>query len=143
MGTSLKVDGIKHLVKDVAKTVKSNGGVCILINRDPVGKEFDAFFDWFLEGDVDFFSTTIQDGIKELIEKENKSVKIEKKVVKVEKAVKEKSVKEETVKSVKIEKTVKAKIVKKVTKKAKKEPKNGKIEFPTQKAISRKENISG
>ncbi|KAJ3131007.1 hypothetical protein HK100_007007 [Physocladia obscura] len=60
MGTSLKVDGIKVLVRDLAKSVKaarennsSTGGIVVLFNRTRLGKEWDGVFDYQVLGDVD------------------------------------------------------------------------------------------
>ncbi|ORY30503.1 DHS-like NAD/FAD-binding domain-containing protein [Rhizoclosmatium globosum] len=61
MGTSLKVDGVKSLVKNLAKAVHeggagssaNSGGIVVLLNRTRLGKEWDAVFDYQLLGDVD------------------------------------------------------------------------------------------
>lgn len=36
-GTSLKVDGLKALVRDLAKAVHANNGIVVFVNRTPVG----------------------------------------------------------------------------------------------------------
>ncbi|KAJ3193882.1 hypothetical protein HDU82_002647 [Entophlyctis luteolus] len=61
MGTSLKVDGIKILVRDLARSTKqkkTNGsdagsGLVVLFNRTRLGKEWDTVFDYQFLGDVD------------------------------------------------------------------------------------------
>lgn len=53
-GTSLKVHGIKKLVKDFAKTVHANKGVVILVNKGELGKsEWKNVIDYWVEGDCD------------------------------------------------------------------------------------------
>ncbi|GJN90902.1 hypothetical protein Rhopal_003916-T1 [Rhodotorula paludigena] len=48
-GSSLKIPGFKRLVKEFAKRVNANGGLCVLVNREPVGKEWDGVFDYHRE----------------------------------------------------------------------------------------------
>jgi hypothetical protein len=53
-GTSLKVHGIKKLVKDFAKTVHANKGVVIFVNKGQLGKsEWKNVVDYWVEGDCD------------------------------------------------------------------------------------------
>jgi hypothetical protein len=53
-GTSLKVHGIKKLVKDFAKQVHANKGLVILINKCALGKsEWNKSIDYWVEGDCD------------------------------------------------------------------------------------------
>ena len=54
-GTSLKVYGIKKLVKDFAKQVHANKrGTVIFINKTEVGNvEWNKFIDYWIEGDCD------------------------------------------------------------------------------------------
>jgi len=53
-GTSLKVHGIKKLVRDFAKIVHANNGVVVLVNRDELGKaEWQNHIDYWVEGDCD------------------------------------------------------------------------------------------
>jgi len=53
-GTSLKVHGIKKLVKDFAKAVHANKGTVILINKGELGKsEWGNVIDYWVEGDCD------------------------------------------------------------------------------------------
>ncbi|KAI9341946.1 DHS-like NAD/FAD-binding domain-containing protein [Obelidium mucronatum] len=69
MGTSLKVEGVRTLVKNMAKachgpasspstsgeTVNNSngGGIVVLLNRTRLGKEWDSVFDYQVLGDVD------------------------------------------------------------------------------------------
>jgi hercynylcysteine S-oxide lyase len=53
-GTSLKVHGIKKLVKDFAKQVHANKGQVILINKVELGKsEWKNVIDYWVEADCD------------------------------------------------------------------------------------------
>ncbi|TRM65897.1 DHS-like NAD/FAD-binding domain-containing protein [Schizophyllum amplum] len=59
MGTSLKVHGLKKLVKDFAKTVHASAStskkLCkvIFVNRTPPGAEWTGIIDYHIEGDAD------------------------------------------------------------------------------------------
>ncbi|KAJ3219216.1 hypothetical protein HDU67_002212 [Dinochytrium kinnereticum] len=53
IGTSLQVDGARRLVKDIAKRVKAQGGLVVLLNKTPLGKEWDEVFDYHLMGECD------------------------------------------------------------------------------------------
>lgn len=48
-GTSLKIPGFRHLVKDVSKVVHENGGLCVFVNADEVSSEWDDVFDYHCE----------------------------------------------------------------------------------------------
>lgn len=52
-GTSLQIPGFKHLVKEFARAVRDNGGICVLVNREPVAALWDAVFDYECEFEVD------------------------------------------------------------------------------------------
>lgn len=45
-GTSLKIPGFKSLIKDFARAVRSNNGLCVLVNTEPVAREWDEIFDY-------------------------------------------------------------------------------------------------
>lgn len=45
-GTSLRIPGFKNLVKEVAKTARRRGGLCVMVNREGVGKEWEGVFDY-------------------------------------------------------------------------------------------------
>jgi hypothetical protein len=54
IGTSLKVHGIKKLVKDFAKTVHANNGSVIFVNKGALPKsEWHNVVDYWIEGDCD------------------------------------------------------------------------------------------
>ncbi|GAA5827633.1 hypothetical protein JCM5353_008751 [Sporobolomyces roseus] len=58
-GTSLQIPGFKHLVKEFARAVRDNGGICVLVNREPVAALWDAVFDYEFRMDTDAFATSI------------------------------------------------------------------------------------
>ena len=63
MGTSLKVTGIKAIVKRAAKTVhQSEGALVILINKTPITavSEWNGVFDYQIIGSADDVTATIQ-----------------------------------------------------------------------------------
>lgn len=53
MGTTLKVTGIKKLVRDFARSVRDKGGKVILVNKTDVGKEWDELIDYHIVGGAD------------------------------------------------------------------------------------------
>lgn len=64
MGTSLKVHGVKKLVKDFARAVHERssagssrnataGGQVIFINKSPPGAEWSEYIDYFVQGETD------------------------------------------------------------------------------------------
>jgi len=53
MGTTLKVAGIKKLVRDFARSVRDKGGKVILVNKTDVGKEWDELIDYHIVGGAD------------------------------------------------------------------------------------------
>ena len=67
MGTSLKVTGIKKLVKDMAKEVKSNGGRVILINKTALASmsEWKSVFDMVWLGEADTIVDFMERGLLE------------------------------------------------------------------------------
>lgn len=88
IGTSLKVDGVKLLVKEFAACVKERGGKVVLINKSNIGKEWDGVFDYHIQGDCDEIVQDWKQLVQAEIEKkEAKRVqsKIEFKLVKKEK----------------------------------------------------------
>ncbi|KAG0042567.1 hypothetical protein BGZ83_000306, partial [Gryganskiella cystojenkinii] len=69
MGTSLKVHGLRLLVRKAAKIVHQNkkGGCVILVNKTPVvGKEWEGVFDYFIEGETDPWCNLIHDEIRKI-----------------------------------------------------------------------------
>ncbi|BGP48640.1 NAD-dependent deacetylase hst3 [Rhodotorula kratochvilovae] len=47
-GTSLRIPGFKKLVRRFAAGVRRNGGLCVLVNREAVGKEWESVFDYYV-----------------------------------------------------------------------------------------------
>ncbi|GJN89447.1 hypothetical protein Rhopal_002433-T1 [Rhodotorula paludigena] len=76
MGTSLKIPGFKKLVKEFARSVKSRGGLRVLVNREEIGSksEWKDVFDYqgrssplpCLISDTDDFVTRLVDDWKRL-----------------------------------------------------------------------------
>ncbi|GAA5820682.1 hypothetical protein JCM11251_003110 [Rhodosporidiobolus azoricus] len=58
-GTSLKIPGFKSLVKYCARAVKRQAGLCVIVNRETVGKEWEAIFDYHFVGDTDVFARRV------------------------------------------------------------------------------------
>ena len=66
-GTSLKVHGIKKLVKDFAKTIRANKGIVIFINKVELAKtEWKNVIDYWVEGDCDLWIHDLKSRIPEL-----------------------------------------------------------------------------
>ncbi|CAD26192.2 SIR2-LIKE PROTEIN INVOLVED IN TELOMERIC SILENCING [Encephalitozoon cuniculi GB-M1] len=62
MGTSLKVFGVRRLVKYFCR-LNSTRGRRILVNLDRPSKEFGELFDFFWNGDCDEFCRVLKDGL--------------------------------------------------------------------------------
>ena len=67
MGTSLKVAGIRKLVKDLAKEVRSNGGKVVMVNKTAVTQtaEWKHVFDCHWVGEADEIVTFMKDQLEE------------------------------------------------------------------------------
>ncbi|KAF9967571.1 hypothetical protein BGZ70_009038 [Mortierella alpina] len=68
MGTSLKVHGLRLLVRKAAKAVHENKKGCvILVNKTPVvGKEWSGVFDYFIEGETDRWCHIVEDALRKV-----------------------------------------------------------------------------
>ena len=56
-GTSLRIPGFKKLVKEFSKAVKSQGGICIFVNREAASsKEWEGVFDFQSESPLVSFA---------------------------------------------------------------------------------------
>lgn len=68
MGTSLKVHGLRLLVRKAAKIVHENKKGCvILVNKTPVvGKEWAGVFDYFVEGETDGWCSIVENAIRQV-----------------------------------------------------------------------------
>ncbi|KAH9386061.1 NAD+-dependent protein deacetylase SIR2 [Nematocida major] len=64
MGTSLRVFGVKNLLKTISKTVKNNEGVRVYVGIEPPPKPMQVYFDYWIEGKCDDFSKTLMDTIQ-------------------------------------------------------------------------------
>ncbi|KAK3836181.1 MAG: DHS-like NAD/FAD-binding domain-containing protein [Linnemannia gamsii] len=85
MGTSLKVHGLRLLVRKAAKIVHENKKGCvILVNKTPVvGKEWAGVFDYFVEGETDGWCSIVENAIRqETVAGEKEKVVAKKSVVK-------------------------------------------------------------
>ena len=64
MGTSLKVHGLKKLVKEFAKVTHARKGprtpgIVIFVNKTPPGGEWDGVIDYHVEGDTDSWTEKV------------------------------------------------------------------------------------
>jgi len=64
MGTSLKVHGLKKLVKEFAKVTHARKGprtpgIVIFVNKTPLGGEWDGVVDYHVEGDTDSWTEKV------------------------------------------------------------------------------------
>lgn len=66
MGTSLKVDGVKKLVKSLAKIVHDNGGTVIFVNKTIVNNSWDKIIDYQVLSDCDDFIRFLKQEIPDL-----------------------------------------------------------------------------
>ncbi|CAG8646537.1 7527_t:CDS:2 [Ambispora gerdemannii] len=60
-GTSLKVHGVKNLIRQLAKSVHHNGGKVVLVNLSGVGKEWNTVFDYQILADVDEWAGLVEE----------------------------------------------------------------------------------
>nr|ODN88202.1 hypothetical protein L203_02810 [Cryptococcus depauperatus CBS 7841] len=63
MGTSLKVHGLKRLVKDLAKAVHSGNkkGLVVFVNATPPSKEWEGIIDVHIEGQTDTWVEKVEE----------------------------------------------------------------------------------
>ena len=73
MGTSLKVAGIRTMVKTVSKMVKEAHGVVVLVNDRYLGKEWDGVFTHWIKGRCDEICMHLKSGIQFLETKGGKT----------------------------------------------------------------------
>lgn len=59
MGTSLKVHGVRTLVKSISKVVHSRGGIVVLVNKDPLAG-WNGIIDYQIQSDCDQFVDDLQ-----------------------------------------------------------------------------------
>lgn len=61
MGTSLKVDGVKKLIRSISKQVHERSGIVIFINLSNIAKHsWSGIIDYHIESDCDFWVTDLQ-----------------------------------------------------------------------------------
>jgi NAD+-dependent protein deacetylase SIR2 len=85
MGTSLKIVGVKRMIKSFAESVRDRGGVVVFVNRTEVGKEWDDIFDFQVLGDADMAVERIREEMNALKKvQEQKALSREKKKEKKE-----------------------------------------------------------
>lgn len=66
MGTSLKVDGVKKLVRSVSKNVRERGGKVVFVNKTPAAKQFASLIDYEVLCDCDDFVRALRNEIPDL-----------------------------------------------------------------------------
>ncbi|ODV81665.1 DHS-like NAD/FAD-binding domain-containing protein [Suhomyces tanzawaensis NRRL Y-17324] len=66
MGTSLKVDGVKKLIKSLSSSVHAKGGKVIFINKTPLAKHWESCFDYEILSDCDAFVKILKKEIPDL-----------------------------------------------------------------------------
>lgn len=66
MGTSLKVDGVKKLVRSMSKTIRERGGKVIFVNKTSVSKQWAGLVDYEVLCDCDDFIRALKREIPDL-----------------------------------------------------------------------------
>lgn len=66
MGTSLKVDGVKKLIRSLCKNVHERGGKVIFVNKTPISKQFASLVDYEILSDCDNFIRVLRNEIPDL-----------------------------------------------------------------------------
>ncbi|KAL7421818.1 NAD-dependent deacetylase hst3 [Cryptotrichosporon argae] len=61
MGTSLKVHGLKRLVKDFARVVHERKGIVVFVNATPPGKEWEGVIDVHVQGQTDRWADKVEE----------------------------------------------------------------------------------
>ncbi|KAI5192059.1 NAD+-dependent protein deacetylase SIR2 [Nematocida minor] len=64
MGTSLKVYGVRNLLRTLARTVKKNEGIRVYVGIEPPPKPLQVYFDYWIEGKCDAFSDSLMETIQ-------------------------------------------------------------------------------
>lgn len=71
MGTSLKIPGIKSLIKKFSRAARSRGGYIILVNKtDVITKEWNGVIDYQIEGACDDWVRMVEEEL-EMMEKQD------------------------------------------------------------------------
>lgn len=66
MGTSLKVDGVKKLVRSLARSIHDRGGKVIVVNKTPVARTWANLIDFEVLGDCDDFVHALKTEVPDL-----------------------------------------------------------------------------
>ncbi|CAK7897282.1 NAD-dependent histone deacetylase Hst3p [[Candida] anglica] len=66
MGTSLKVDGVKKLVRSLASSIHDKGGKIVFVNKTPVSTSWSGIIDYQVLGDCDEFVRAVKREIPDL-----------------------------------------------------------------------------
>lgn len=66
MGTSLKVDGVKKLVRSLSKAIRERGGKVIFVNKTPLSKQWAGLVDYEVLCDCDDFVRALKSEIPDL-----------------------------------------------------------------------------
>ncbi|ORY33970.1 DHS-like NAD/FAD-binding domain-containing protein [Naematelia encephala] len=61
MGTSLKVHGLKRLVKDFAKAVHAKKGLVVFVNATPPSREWEGVIDVHIHGETDPWAEKVEE----------------------------------------------------------------------------------
>ena len=61
MGTSLKVHGLKKVVRAFAKAVHARNGMVVFVNATPPSKEWEGVIDYHVEGDTDIWVERVEE----------------------------------------------------------------------------------
>lgn len=64
IGTSLRVYGVKNLVKEISKFTFNNKGIRVYIGKEKPPKSISSYFDYWIEGDCNFFSERLLSALK-------------------------------------------------------------------------------
>ncbi|CCF57578.1 hypothetical protein KAFR_0C05870 [Kazachstania africana CBS 2517] len=79
MGTSLKVDGVKNVVKQISKEVHERGGIVILINKTSVGDSmWHGIIDYQIWQDCDDWVTYLQGELPDFFKSQKEIEKMKK-----------------------------------------------------------------
>lgn len=66
MGTSLKVHGLKRVVREFAKAVHAKGGLVVFINLTPPTKEWEDVIDVYIKGETDKWVNKVEEDWKHI-----------------------------------------------------------------------------
>lgn len=77
MGTSLKVDGVKQLVKKLSKKIHDRGGLIILVNKTSIGESsWHGIIDYQIHSDCDNWVTFLESQIPDFFKTQDQIKKL-------------------------------------------------------------------